>query len=386
MELPEHVHRVVSGGRAYYYYHPNRGTKHAGPRTALPDPDKNASLFFREVERLAGSAVTFPPGSVGDLIGRYRDSQDFKRNKPKTQAVYGVHLDRFASADSWGLLRARDLTPPGVLAARDAMAETPVMANQMLSVGRTVWGWAVPLGYVADNPFDKVKPLRVDDTGHVPWPLWAVEHVLANAPEDLARLVRIGRMTCQRESDLIRFGPAHRERAGIWCRPQKTSAKRKAFFIPLQTVDALELDRWAGEPITFTNTRWKAPRAVENGDLYVFSPRGKPYTTDSLRARWGRWLTKTAEGRQLCRRWREWLTECVARYEWDIDPGEKRGPTIHGLRGSGILLRLASGYDVDQISNDVGMSRPMVSHYMRFRDQMEVAAAGRTRLRLVGDE
>jgi hypothetical protein len=50
------------------------------------------------------------------------------------------------------------------------------------------------------------------------------------------------------------------------------------------------------------------------------------------------------------------------------------------LRGTGILKRRAQGNDVDQISNDVGMSRQMVERYMRFKDQMEVAAAGRLRL------
>jgi hypothetical protein len=73
----------------------------------------------------------------------------------------------------------------------------------------------------------------------------------------------------------------------------------------------------------------------------------------------------------------------IARYEWEIDPDDTTGPTIHGLRGTGILLRLSEGYDTDQISNDVGMSRQMVEHYMRFRDQMGLAADRRKRLRLV---
>jgi hypothetical protein len=71
------------------------------------------------------------------------------------------------------------------------------------------------------------------------------------------------------------------------------------------------------------------------------------------------------------------------KYEWDIDPAEATNPTIHGLRGAGILIRRAQGYDVDQIANDIGMSRQMVERYMRFRDQMEVAAVGRERLKLV---
>jgi len=51
--------------------------------------------------------------------------------------------------------------------------------------------------------------------------------------------------------------------------------------------------------------------------------------------------------------------------------------------GVGILLRHAAGYDTDQIANDIGMSRPMVEHYMRFKDQMEVASAGERRLSIV---
>jgi hypothetical protein len=75
----------------------------------------------------------------------------------------------------------------------------------------------------------------------------------------------------------------------------------------------------------------------------------------------------------------------VAKYDWDIDPEEAKNPTIHGLRGTGILTRYAQGCDVDQIANDVGMSRQMVEHYMRVKDQMQVAAAGRRRLQLVQD-
>jgi predicted transcriptional regulator len=53
------------------------------------------------------------------------------------------------------------------------------------------------------------------------------------------------------------------------------------------------------------------------------------------------------------------------------------------LRGTGILARAEQGYDVDQIANDIGMSRQNVLHYMRFKDQMKVGADGQNRLRLV---
>jgi hypothetical protein len=38
---------------------------------------------------------------------------------------------------------------------------------------------------------------------------------------------------------------------------------------------------------------------------------------------------------------------------------------------------------VDQIANDIGMSRQMVERYMRFRDQMQIAVNGQARLQVV---
>jgi hypothetical protein len=384
--LPEHVHLVRARGRDYYYWQPFRGAAEPGERIRLPDAKERPAAFFKEVERLrADLAGTAPEaaarGTIANMVARFRASSDYQDLAPKTRSTYDVHLNRFA-ADPWGPLGPRDLTAATVLIARDAQKETPVMANQMLSVGRTLYDWAIPLDGLETNPFDKVKPLEIADRGHIPWPRWVVDDVLAAAPEDIRRTVILARMTCQRESDLVRMGPAHRENLGIWCRAKKTKRRRRSFFIPLITTDALELDRWAKTPIVFTNPRWKAPIARENAEQYIFSPTGKPYSTDGLRARWGRWLATDA-GKGLAKRWRAWLAECVKRYEWDIDPEDARGPTLHGLRGAGILLRHAAGFDVDQIANDIGMSRPMVIHYMRFKDQMEVAAAGERRLSLV---
>ena len=50
------------------------------------------------------------------------------------------------------------------------------------------------------------------------------------------------------------------------------------------------------------------------------------------------------------------------------------------------MARAEQGYDVDQIANDIGMSRHNVDHDMRFRDQMKVGADGQTRLGLVTPE
>ena len=197
------------------------------------------------------------------------------------------------------------------------------------------------------------------------------------------RMERLGIMTCQRISDLVRMGPEFRDGKGIWCRPLKTRKRRRAFHIPLSTADALELDRWAETPVTFTNSRWLQPIDRFREDLYLYSPKAAQYTTDGLRARYGRWLADTKEGRALCRRWKEWVAVQVKKYQWAIEADDANHPTIHGLRGTGILARAEQGYEVDQIANDIGMSRQNVLHYMRFKDQMKVGAEGQKRLRLV---
>jgi hypothetical protein len=47
---------------------------------------------------------------------------------------------------------------------------------------------------------------------------------------------------------------------------------------------------------------------------------------------------------------------------------------------TGILSRAEQGCEVDQIANDIGMSRQNVEHDMRFGDHMKVGADGQNRL------
>lgn len=389
MPLPKGVERVRAKGRTYYYWNPHRGTDREGGRVKLEgDPFAAPATpeyirFHRELARAASKdEEKIQPGTIAAMVRDYQDSEEFKGLSESTQKGYNVSLKRFAKQDTWGLFGPDQLNPAAVLAARDALKATPYMANEMLSVGRTLYKWGMPLGYATTNPFESIGPLSTPDAGHVPWPDWAIEHVIAAAPQDIVRLVKLGIMTCQRESDLVRMGPVHRQDCGIWCRPQKTKKRRRAFFIPLLTTEAAELDRWSTTAISFTAKRWKTPIARHNPDLYLYSPKGAKYNPSSLRARYNRWM-RTEDGKKLRERWQEWLKEQIKKYEWEIDPEDWQQPTIHGLRGTGILARFDRGFSVEQIANDVGMSRQMVERYMRFRDQMGIAARGRARLSLV---
>lgn len=385
-QLPRGVERVPGGKRNYYYWNPGRGTDKEAQRIALPNADTDPESFWREVTRYVESQPTdYPPYSIGALVVGFFESKEAKSLSDSTQTTYAVHGNRFKDPVIWGMLPARNLMPSHILAARDEMSETAGMANHMLSFGRTLYNWGIPRDYATHNPFDKIKDLETADRGHVPWPEHIIEFACANATPDLVRMFRLGIMTCQRESDLIRMGPEYRTNAGIWCRPKKTRKSRRSFLIPLSITQKLELDRWAETPLSFENSRYKSPWTKHNSDLYLYSPRGAAYSATSLRARYHRWLA-TDKGRELCAMWQTWLKDQIKKYEWDIVADEVANPTIHGLRGTGILLRFANGADVDQIANDVGMHRQTVGRYMRFRDQMEIATTGAARLRLANKD
>ena len=297
--LPKGVERKRVKGQTYYYWNPHRGTSREGKRVSLPR-DIESVAFWREIERLTQTHTTFPNGSIGDLVQQYRCSPEFEHLSLSTKKSYNIHLSRFA-IETWGTFGINELIPVVVMAGRDVLKDTPGMANQTLAVGRTLYAWALPLGLCDANPFIHVKPLAMDDKGHVPWPRFVVEYVLEKAPPDLVRLTRLGIMTCQRESDLVRMGPKHRHENGIWCRPEKTKRKRRTFHIPLSITDAIEIDHWSETQMMFKASRWKSPIARHRDDLYLYSPKGAPYNPSSLRARWIRWLNRTTDGAELGR-------------------------------------------------------------------------------------
>ena len=85
MTLPEGVEKTTvrkSNGKVYtyYYWNPGRGTDREGDRIKLPNADTEPKAFWAEVERRQSSAPTaYPAGSIGDLIARYRHSDEFNR-------------------------------------------------------------------------------------------------------------------------------------------------------------------------------------------------------------------------------------------------------------------------------------------------------------------
>jgi hypothetical protein len=172
--LPEGVHKVISKGRTYYYWSPNRGTGREGERIRLPNADANPIAFAREIEMLRKAAEPCRTMARWRISpGNIATAKDFKSLSESTRTSYGLHLDRLDRV--WGPLPF-ELNDGAVLAVRDSLSSTPGMANQLLSVGRTVWKWGASIG-VRSNQFLLVRDLPIPDRGHIPWPAWAVDKV-----------------------------------------------------------------------------------------------------------------------------------------------------------------------------------------------------------------
>lgn len=331
VSLPEHVQAVKRGKKVHYYYAPHRGTDKAGKRVALGsdpfDPEFNKRL--REAQEASGRAKK----DFSNLIANYKASSEYERLAKGTKRDYNSYLERIDHV--WGDVPVIQLTRAAIYAIRDEMSSTPVAANHMLSILRTLIEWGVPRGYRDDNPAIKIKRLEVEDDGAKPWPEWAYEYAIKHAPEDLRRAIFLARETGQRRSDVVKMSPAHRKENGITVRIQKL--KNKEHWVPLTQSVIKQIDSWG----------------VKDLDLYVKSTVGKPYSGDHLHSRWNRWKA----------------SEIAA-------PLKGQDLTLHGLRAMAVIDKRKDGLTHQQISAQIGMSLKMVMHYSRFADQVELAKSG----------
>lgn len=334
MSLPEGVQTVTKpNGRTYYYWAPGRGTKRAGERKALGSDARDPQFW---IDLRSAKGVTAQAGTFERLIGDFKASPEWERLRPRTQKDYSSYLDKLATEAGDRLVSA--LTAQDVYAMRDGMAETPVSANHMLSILRTIVQWGVQRAYRLDNPVIGIKPLQIEAGGAAPWPEEGYSFVLGHAPPDLYRMAFLGRATGQRAGDLVRMKPAHLEPDGInvWIGKRR----EKKHFVPLTNVQITEIKSWGVSPL----------------DLFIKSTRNKPYSADHLGSRWGRWRDET-----------------------EAMPIKTLTMTIHGLRATAVADRRRGGSTDGGIADELGMSVAMVHHYSRFADKAATARASRDR-------
>ena len=229
-----------------------------------------------------------------------------------------------------------DLTRRDIYALMDTMSATPVVANYMLTMLRTLIEYGVPRGYVDSNPAVGIKRIKVEDFGHSPWPEDGYAYVLKHAPTHLPRMAILGRATGQRVSDLVKMKPAHLADDGVALRIGKL--KDRPHLVPL------------------------TKSQMEENSIVGGSRSGIRYLDYENRQRIYHKLFESALER---------MARC------DADPRPQM--SIHGLRATAILDRRSAGTEDGAIADEIGMSVHMVSRYLRFADRTASARASRDR-------
>ncbi len=339
VSLPRHVHRVRSGGREYFYYQEGRGTAHAGERIRLPD-DPQTPEFWNAVRQAQGICGPTPTDTIGALIDAFECAWPSlpRKLKPSTQDQYRRHLKRVRKA--WGELPASDLRPRHVDALIRQLGETrPGTANNVLAVLKAMCGWANgPVELLMHDPTWGVVRFEKGE-GHKPW----TEEQLAYAAEHFTGMLRrfffLSRYTGQRISDVVRLSPTDEDEGGFRLTQKKTGAQP---WCPIFPELKSEMTTWDRRP---------GPFLLQEGGR----SQGKPFSTNQM---WKAFNRERAKHPILA------------------------GAVPHGLRANAVIRLRTGGYSAEQISDMVGMSVEMVTHYSRHADRK---ASGQAILRELGE-
>lgn len=329
--LPKYVQRIIIGGREYFYYQRGRGSASPGRRMKLPNGPHDTE-FWATYKSYLGTELP-SARSFDALIAAYKGSPEFTKRAATTQRDYSRYLDIVSTA--WGELHVGSIRPKHIIRLRDAWAETPVAANHLLSVLKTLINWGIPREFSETNPCVYVPKLEVEEGGARPWPLWAYNLIEKHAREDMKRAVMLARHTGQRQADVLRMAPEHVDDDGINVTQQKTG---KELWVPLHVELREAVKSWRGSP-------------------YVRTTKGESYTPDRFRAAWTRLMNDTPAGKI-----------------------RKEGYTFHGLRASSVEKLREAGCGDREIEAITGMSSTMITRYSRFADQKRLAKAALGRL------
>ncbi len=337
VKLPDGVQIVPKpNGRTYYYYAPKRGTKNAGKRIALGS-DANDPEFWRRLREATTAPDAIEEGTLAALIAEFKKHKAFADLRPASQRGYTHFLNRLEVQGGDRPVAA--MTRRDIYVLMDRMSDTPVAANYMLSVLRTLLEFGVPRGYRDDNPAIGVRRLKIEDSGHSPWPQAGYCFVIEHAPTHLRRMAFLGRATGQRISDLVRMRAADLVDDGIKLRIGKL--RDKPHIVPLTAAQMAEIKCWG----------------VRDLDCFITTPvTGKRCSATYLNHLWNDWRA----------------TDAAA-------PIRDLKMTVHGLRATSISDRRRAGTEDGAIADELGMSVKMVSRYLRFDDKIASARASRDR-------
>lgn len=196
------------------------------------------------------------PGTIADLVARYRASDEWSRKGPATRKAWNASLARLSGnlgAYGVGTVTAEQA---GKILAR--MRDKPFAADNFRKRMKALWAWAVRQRLAKANPWADTRPFGVKTEGFRPWSEDEVATFTSRFPvgtrEHLALALMLG--TFARRSDAIRLGPQHLQQGRLRFRSRKTGAELDLPLLP-ELRAALERHKAAG--LCFLMTAAGAP-------------------------------------------------------------------------------------------------------------------------------
>lgn len=325
-KLPPHVKLVRNkAGRPYLYLMRHRGTVRAEKPIRLPDDPASPEFWAAYAEAMRLPAPKVRTDTVRALDEAWASSPEWRSMKPRTQVEWSRHRSRIVEA--WGDLQVKGIEPKHVLAMRDAWADWPATANNLMRCLSSMMSWSVPRGWRADNPCREVRPLKAGD-GYEPWGWDMIETARERLREDLWWSVALALYTGQRQGDVLAMRWDAIQGGMIAVRQGKTG---KRLAIPLHRDLRPVLDGIPRRAVTI-----------------LTSSEGRPWTVTGFRASW----RKSAIAADLA----------------------SRKLVFHGLRKSAVVMLLEAGCTDAEVGAITGQSREMVEHYAKQVNQGRLAA------------
>lgn len=255
--------RIADGSKKTYYY-----AWRGGP---LLRGEPGTPEFMASYNAALASRVPATNGVLSWLSDKYQDSEDFRLLREKTKKDYARHLCQINVR--FGDCPLAVLDDPRVrrdfLEWRDEIARsTPRQADYVIAVLARVLSWGTDRGYLTKNVLERPKRIWKGSRAENVWSEEQEAAFLAVASPELSLAFVIAIETGQRQGDILKLKWSDFDGKTIRLTQSKTG-KRLEIDATCRLEEALRV----------------APR---RSVFIVTNEHGKPFTSDGLRASWGK--------------------------------------------------------------------------------------------------
>lgn len=197
--------RLATGEVRLYWYHRATGKRLTHDPASAEGMIEAAGLDAKA--KALEPVLGHPPGSLGALWAKYRESHEWSALKPRTRSDYQAVRDWIGDAADRAMIRTMKLDQIVRLRDRAAKAKGRRFANYVVQVLRLVLEWGRLRGWRDDNPAKGIPSIR-RPTGarkvNRAWSAAEVRAFAAAAPPQLLLPFCLGLFAGMRQGDAIR--------------------------------------------------------------------------------------------------------------------------------------------------------------------------------------